>query len=107
AGRLMSRIFISYRRGDTSAYAGRIYDRLSERFGDKQVFMDVDTIEPGADFVEYIEDAVGSCDVLIAVIGRDWSSATNPDGSRRLEDPEDFVRLEVGAGLERDVRVIP
>jgi TIR domain-containing protein len=103
----MSRIFISYRRGDTSAYAGRIYDRLSERYGDGQVFMDVDAIEPGADFVEYIEDAVGSCDVLIAVIGRDWSTATNPDGGRRLEDPEDFVRLEVAAGLERDVRVIP
>jgi hypothetical protein len=103
----MSRIFISYRRGDTSAYAGRIYDRLTDRYGDPQVFIDVDTIEPGADFVDYIEEAVGSCDVLIAVIGQDWSTATNPDGSRRLEDPEDFVRLEVSAGLERNVRVIP
>ncbi len=101
-----SRIFISYRRDDASAYAGRLYDGLSLRFPD-QVFMDVDTIEPGVDFVERIEESVGSADVLIAVIGRDWASAVDEDGQRRLEQPDDFVRLEVATALERNIRVIP
>lgn len=104
---MSSRVFISYRRGDSSGHAGRIYDQLSTRFGDGQVFMDVDAIEPGVDFVDYIADAVGSCDVLVAVIGPDWLDASGPDGRTRLEDPHDFVRLEVSTALERDVRVIP
>ena len=102
-----SRIFISYRRGTSSAHAGRLADRLSAEFGGDYVFMDVDTIEPGADFVDYIEEAVGSCDVLIALIGGEWLECRDETGSRRLDDPEDFVRLEVGAGLERDIRVVP
>lgn len=102
-----SRIFISYRRGTSSAHAGRLADRLSAEFGGDYVFMDVDTIEPGADFVGYIEEAVGSCDVLIALIGGEWLECRDETGSRRLDDPEDFVRLEVGAGLERDIRVVP
>ena len=65
-----SRIFISYRRDDAPAYAGRLYDCLSTRFGDAQVFMDVDAIEPGIDFVQQIEESVDAADVLIAVIGR-------------------------------------
>jgi hypothetical protein len=102
-----SRIFISYRRGDSSAHAGRLADRLVAEFGEDGVFMDVDTIEPGADFVDYIDDAVGSCDVLIALIGDEWLDCRDDVGERRLDDPEDFVRLEVAAGLERDIRVVP
>ena len=102
-----ARIFISYRRGDSSAHAGRLSDRLAAEFGDQHVFMDVDTIEPGADFVDYIDEAVGSCDVLIALIGDEWLEARDDTGNRRLEDPDDFVRLEVAAGLARDIRVIP
>jgi hypothetical protein len=102
-----SRIFISYRRGDSSAHAGRLADRLVAEFGEDGVFMDVDTIEPGADFVDYIDDAVGSCDVLIALIGDEWLECHDDVGERRLDDPEDFVRLEVAAGLERDIRVVP
>jgi hypothetical protein len=101
-----SRIFISYRREDTSAYAGRLYDRLSAEFPD-QVFMDIDTLEPGIDFVERIEDSVGSADVLVCVIGKGWTSAVDRDGHRRLDQPEDFVRLEVGTALRRNIRVIP
>jgi hypothetical protein len=102
-----ARIFISYRRGDSSAHAGRLADRLGATFGENRVFMDVDTIEPGADFVEYIERAVGSCDVLIALIGDAWLDSRDEGGNRRLDDPDDFVRLEVAAGLERDIRVVP
>jgi hypothetical protein len=66
----MSRqIFISYRRDDSSAWAGRLYDRLFQRFSQNEIFMDVDTIEPGVDFFEAIEEVVGACDVLIAIIG--------------------------------------
>jgi hypothetical protein len=100
-------IFISYRRGDAPAYAGRLYDQLAERFGDENVFMDVDTIEPGADFVARIEDAVGSAAALLVVMGRGWVDAKDELGRRRLDDPEDFVRLEVASALQRNVRVIP
>ena len=103
----MPKIFISYRRNDSAPSTGRIYDRLEGHFGQGQVFMDVDTIRPGLDFVEVVEQAVGSCDALIAVIGREWLGASDESGQRRLENPEDLVRLEIAAALERDIRVIP
>jgi hypothetical protein len=103
----VARIFISYRREDSSGWAGRLYDRLSQRFGGDNVFMDIDTIDPGLDFVEVIQQAVGSCDVLVALIGRHWLTSTDEQGQRRLENPEDFVRLEITAALERNIRVIP
>jgi hypothetical protein len=86
----MARIFPSYRRDDSSGYAGRLYDRLSQHFGRAHLFMDVDTIPPGLDFVEAIQDAVGSCDVLLAVIGRQWLTSTDRRRRRRLDNPEDF-----------------
>jgi hypothetical protein len=101
------RIFLSYRREDTSGHAGRLYDALAERFGDENVFMDVDTIEVGADFAEAITRAVASCDAAIALIGRNWLAAADAQGRRRLDDPNDFVRLELVAALERDVPVVP
>jgi WD40 repeat protein len=100
-------VFISYRRQETSGLAGRLYDRLADRFGDDQVFMDVDTIALGVDFAEVITQAVSTCQVLLAVIGPRWLTATDQDGRRRLDDPDDTVRLEVTAALERDIRVIP
>jgi hypothetical protein len=100
-------IFISYRRQETSALAGRLYDRLVDRFGENQVFMDVDTIELGVDFAEVITQAVGTCQVLLAVIGPQWLTATDEGGRRRLDDPDDIVRLEIEAALRRSVRVIP
>jgi hypothetical protein len=104
-GRL--RVFISYRREDAPDAAGRLYDTLVDHFGNDSIVIDVDTIEPGLDFVEVIESTVASCDVLIAVIGRGWLTATDPDGRRRLDKPDDFVRIEIEAALSRDVRVIP
>ncbi len=103
----MPKIFISYRRNDSATSAGRIYDRLEGHFGQGQVFMDVDTIRPGLDFVEVVQEAVGACDALIAVIGREWLGASDESGRRRLENPEDLVRLEIATALEREIRVIP
>jgi hypothetical protein len=100
-------VFISYRRQESSGLAGRLYDRLAARFGDDQVFMDVDTIALGVDFAEVIAQAVSTCGVLVAVIGPGWLTATDQDGRRRLDDPDDLVRLEIAAALERDIRVIP
>ena len=79
-------IFISYRRQETSHLAGRLYDRLANRIGDDQVFMDVDTIELGVDFAQVINEAVSTCAVLLAVIGPHWLTATGEDGGRRLDD---------------------
>ena len=103
----IGRIFISYRRADSAGYAGRIYDRLTAHFGEDAVFMDVDTIEAGVDFVEVLQNAVQSCDVLVALIGRRWLDGKDANGKRRLDNPEDFVRIEIAAALERDIRVIP
>ena len=100
-------IFISYRRGDTGAIAGRIADRLSQHFREDTVFMDVDAIQPGSDFVERIREAVGACDVLIAIIGPAWATEEDASGRLRIDDPHDFVALEIAAALERDVLVIP
>ncbi len=101
------RIFISYRRAETSFAAGRIYDRLATHFGKEAIFMDVDTIEAGVDFVKILEDAVQSCDVLIALIGKQWLTAKDTTGGRRLDNPKDFVRIEIAAALNRKIRVIP
>ena len=101
------RIFISYRREETAYPAGWLYDRLADRFGGGQVFKDVDSIQLGDDFVEVVTRAVGSCDVLLALIGDRWLTITDEHGRRRLDDPDDFVRLEIEAALTRNVRVIP
>ncbi|HEX8511388.1 MAG TPA: toll/interleukin-1 receptor domain-containing protein [Propionibacteriaceae bacterium] len=101
------RIFLSYRRQETAYSAGWLYDRLAKQYGGGQVFKDVDSIELGDDFVRVISRAVESCDVLLAMIGERWLTITDEHGRRRLDDPEDFVRLEIEAALARDVRVIP
>jgi hypothetical protein len=100
-------ILLSYRREDSAAYAGRLADRLREHFGADQVFMDIDTIKLGEDFVRAIETSVQSCDVVIAVIGRTWATAADASGRRRLARPDDFVRLEIATALRRDIRVVP
>jgi hypothetical protein len=101
------RIFISYRREETAYPAGWLYAQLADHYGGGQVFKDVDSIQLGDDFVEVITRAVGSCDVLLALIGEQWLTITDAHGRRRLDDPDDFVRLEIEAALTRNVRVIP
>ena len=102
-----SRIFISYRREDAAYPAGWLFDRLADKFGKNQVFKDVNSIQLGEDFVEVITAAVKSCDVLLAVIGERWLTITDEQGQQRLENPSDFVRLEIETALARNIRVIP
>jgi len=100
-------VFISYRREDGGYPAGWLFDRLAARFGGGRVFKDVDSVEPGDDFTASIADAVGSCTVLLAVIGRSWLTVADADGRRRLDDPTDWVRMEIETALARGIRVIP
>jgi serine/threonine protein phosphatase PrpC len=100
------RVFISYRRQDARGSAGRIYDRLADRFGSDRIFMDVDNLPPGADFNKVINEAVSKSRVLLAIIGPHWLDAKERR-RRRLDDPGDLVRMEIAAALERDTLVIP
>jgi outer membrane protein assembly factor BamB len=103
----MPGIFISYRRDDSAGYAGRLYDALASEFGKRRVFMDVNAIQPGEDFVQLIQERVAACDYLIAVIGRNWLKSVDDKGLPRLQNPEDFVRLEIAHALARGILVIP
>jgi hypothetical protein len=105
--RIPLRAFVSYRRGDTAAYAGRLHDTLVERLDPANVFMDVDAIDLGSDFRTAIDGAISSADVVIVLIGRSWLTATDADGQRRLDDPDDVLRLELEAALAHDRVVIP
>jgi len=102
----MARIFICYRREDSSGHAGRLYDRLGARFGD-DVFMDIDAIGPGVDYARLIDETIDTVEAVIVVIGHQWLSSTDANGSRRLDDPEDLVRQEISVALARGVLVIP
>jgi hypothetical protein len=104
---MSGQIFISYRREESRWSARSLHDRLSVSFGPKQIFMDIDAIAPGEDFVRAIETTVAKCDVLIAVIGNNWLTSKDDQGGRRLDNPEDFVRMEIATALKREIRVIP
>ena len=103
----MPNIFVSYRREDSSGITGRICDYLKAAFGEEHLFKDVDSIPLGTDFREVIHAAVQRCDVLLAVIGGKWLSVRDGAGARRIDDPDDYVRLEIRSALERNIPVIP
>src|ERR1700728_2637230 len=103
----MGSIFLSYRREDAEGQAGRFYHDLVAVFGSDSVFMDVAAIQPGRDFRKAIDQSLNSCGVFISLIGRNWLTATDTSGRRRLDDPADFVRIETVAVLKREIPVIP
>ncbi|MEE4280108.1 MAG: toll/interleukin-1 receptor domain-containing protein [Halieaceae bacterium] len=103
----MTAIFLSYRRADSSASAGRISDRLQSRFGDNQVFQDVETVPLGVDFREFVAQKLEACDVLLVVMGDNWLGVVEGEEQRRIDRPDDLVRLEVEAALQREIPVIP
>src|SRR5688572_20714511 len=103
----MSGIFISYRREDSAQIAHALYRELSARFGAGSVFIDVEDIGLGENFAATIDEKVGFCDALVAVIGPKWLTVAGPDGRPRLEDGNDWVRLEIASALSRDIKVFP
>jgi hypothetical protein len=102
-----SKVFISYRRDDAAGDAGRLADHLYKRFGPERVFLDIETIEPGTDFVQVLHRSLKETAAVLVVIGRRWVDITDAAGVRRLDDPADFVRQEVEAALGRGVPVVP
>jgi hypothetical protein len=102
----MAKIFVSYRRTDSEGYAGRICDRLTPKFGSDGVFMDVDSINPGADFPSVLSKALADSYVLIAVVGQNWRGP-KADHTFRLNDADDFVRQEIQSAIEKKITVIP
>ena len=104
---MAGKVFISYRRDDSSGHAGRVHDRLQREFGHDLLFMDVDGIPLGANFVKVLGEEVVKCDALLAMIGPGWLDAHDENGKRRLENPDDFVRIEIGTALKRGIPVIP
>jgi hypothetical protein len=105
--KVSKKIFVSYRRDDSADIAGRIYDRLVKAFDKKSVFKDVDSIPPGFDFRDVLNDAVKNCDIFLVIIGNQWLGLKNTDGSRRIDDPGDFVRFEIETALGRKIPVVP
>jgi hypothetical protein len=100
-------IFVNYRRSDSGGEAGRLFDDLTSRFSPESVFMDVSGIEPGRDFRKAIDASVSTCSVLLAMIGQEWLEMKDTQGRRRLDDENDFVRMELASALRRDIPVVP
>src|SRR5947207_15011376 len=103
----MAQIFISYRRHDTAYVAATLNDKLQQHFGPNSVFFDVDNIPLGVDFREHIGNAVGQCDVLLVIVGDQWLGPLNSQGKRRIDDPSDYVRIEIESALKRNIPIIP
>lgn len=103
----MADIFVCYRRADARGDAGRLADSLDEHFERSQIFRDVESLEGGTNYKTAIDQAIAHCTALLAVIGPRWLSVSGADGSRRLDDPDDFITLEIGAALANGVTVIP
>ena len=99
-------VFVTYRRADTAAYAGRLHDALVDEFGEGKVFQDVAGIDPGVDFEVAIDAALDQADAVLVLIGPNWL-APAADGSSRLHDPDDYVHIEISKSLARDIRVVP
>ncbi|MDA4133039.1 MAG: toll/interleukin-1 receptor domain-containing protein [Thaumarchaeota archaeon] len=100
------RVFLSYRRSDTAGYAGRLHEDLGKRLGSENIFIDVESIQPGENFEDVLKETVSSCETLLVLIGRLWMEP-GLDGSRRLDDPRDYVGFEIAHALEIGKRTIP
>jgi len=103
----MPNVFISYRRDDSAYAANSIKEKLEDAFGASSVFFDIDKIPIGVDFREHINSAVAKCDMLLVLIGDRWIEQDAGTGARRLDDPADFVRLEIEAAIKREIPLIP
>jgi hypothetical protein len=103
----MTGIFINYRREDAPGVAGRLFDRLAANYSRRQMFMDVDAMKPGLNFVKQIDEHISKCDVVLAIIGPGWLNAVDDKGQRKIDKPRDYVRVELAAALKREIPVIP
>ena len=100
-------IFISYRRDDSKWSARALHEHLVSHFGVARIFIDVDGILPAQDFAQEIEKQIVSSEVLLVIIGPLWISLTDDQGKRRLDNPQDYVRMEIRTALLRKVQLMP
>jgi CheY-like chemotaxis protein len=100
-------IFLCYRREDTQGEAGRLHDRLSDVYGGDRIFMDIDSVPLGVDFVDHVTKEISRCSAVIVMIGRQWEKAKDKRRRRRLDDPDDLVRAEIAAALKQKIPVVP
>jgi hypothetical protein len=101
------RVFINYRGDDSRSYGALLYTELTHRFGEDQVFLDCESIPPGADYVAELLRRVRSAHVVLAVIGPHWLTSTDSTGRRRIDDPDDWIRRELAEAFSSGVRVVP
>src|SRR5690348_5237909 len=101
------KIFLCYRREGTEGFARGIYESLAGKYGRDHVFRDIDSTPAGVRFSNWIKSRVSQCSVMVVLIGTAWSSVKDPAGQRRLDSPEDWVRQEIEAALERNIPIIP
>jgi cold shock CspA family protein len=104
---MAGKIFINYRRSDDAGFVQALFSRLEQAFLPEQLFMDVENIDPGLDFARVLEEQVAKCDVVLVVVGKGWVDSRDETGARRLDSPEDFVRIEIESALSHDKRLIP
>src|SRR6478609_4648925 len=102
-----SKIFINYRREDTSGYSGRIFDSLSNEFGEDNIFIDVTKINTGTDYTVVITQALDKCNYFLILIGNTWLSCKDNSGNRRIDNPDDFVRKEISLAITKKIKIIP
>jgi hypothetical protein len=103
----MSTVFISYRRETTAGEARALFNSLASQLGQRAVFMDVDSISLGRDFRRELQRTLSSCDIMLVLIDKDWATLKDEKGRARLENADDYVRMEVESGLRRDIVVTP
>src|SRR6476646_9534767 len=105
---MAAEIFVNYRREDSIGIAGRLHDRLAHEFGHHKLFMDVDNNIPhGEDFADNLNSQVAACHTMLVIIGPNWLKVKDKSGQPRIQQPDDFVAIEIAAALARDIRVIP
>ena len=102
-----SSVFVCYRREDTQDAAGRLHDRLVTAYGRERVFMDIDSVPLGIDFVEHVTEQIGKCNAVIVMIGKHWHTIKDKERRRRLDNDDDLVRAEIRAALQQTIPVIP
>ena len=103
----METAFISYRRQDSAGYSRALYNELAQHFDAAQIFMDVDDIPLGTDFVQILKRNLQDCKVMLVIIGPQWLDIRGSNGQRRLDNPDDFVLLEIASALENNFNIIP
>src|SRR4051794_14804545 len=103
----MANVFISYLRADSAGWTKSLANDLKKKFGSNHIFMDIDSLAAGIDYINEIDKSLISCNIALVIIGPQWISVLDEKNRRRLDESEDHVRIEIQTSLERNIPVIP